>query len=230
MGFGGNQFAYYYTLGKLQVGPAVLMQYLSLIWVALYAIFFQAEPTSRWKTSSLVLAFAGCYLVLGGYRVDLLELNKVGMISGFISSFFFAFYTLYGERGLKRYDPWTLIFYALGIAAVLYWIIASPSRLIHGGYSLHVWMALLYIAVFATLIPFGLYFKGIERIRATRASITSTWEPVVASVAAYLVLGEVLHPLQILGGIGVILAVALLQVGREKEAPDTALEVRQKAI
>jgi drug/metabolite transporter (DMT)-like permease len=67
-----------------------------------------------------------------------------------------------------------------------------------------------------------------ERIRATRASITSTWEPVVAGVAAYFVLGEVLYPLQVLGGIGVIAAVVLLQLAREKDSPSTPLEIRQK--
>jgi len=41
-------------------------------------------------------------------------------------------------------------------------------------------------------------------------------------------LGEVLYPLQILGGIGVIAAVILLQIGREKAAPFTPLEIREK--
>ena len=88
-------------------------------------------------------------------------------------------------------------------------------------------MAFLYIAIFSTLIPFGLYFKGIERVRATRASITATWEPVVAGITAYFVLGEVLFPLQVLGGIGVIAAVVLLQMARETAAPPTPIELRQ---
>ena len=101
-------------------------------------------------------------------------------------------------------------------------------KFITGGYTLKMWIAFIYIAIFSTLLPFGFYFKGIERIRATRASITATWEPVVASFVAYIALGEVLYPLQILGGIGVIAAVILLQIGREKAAPSTPLEIRQK--
>jgi len=50
----------------------------------------------------------------------------------------------------------------------------------------------------------------------------------VAGFAAYFVLGEVLYPLQVLGGIGVISAIVLLQLAREKEAPSPALEIRQK--
>jgi drug/metabolite transporter (DMT)-like permease len=43
-----------------------------------------------------------------------------------------------------------------------------------------------------------------------------------------MVLGEVLYPLQVFGGIGVIAAVVLLQMGREKAAPSTPLEIRGK--
>jgi drug/metabolite transporter (DMT)-like permease len=228
VGVAGVQFTYYYTISKIYVGPAVLIQYLSPVWISFYAFLFQKEPLSKGKIVSLLLAIMGCYLTVGGYRTDLLRLNRIGIASGLVSSFFFAFYALYGEKGLKKYDPWTLILYGFGFGAVFYWILISPMKIITGGYSLKVWMAFLYIAIFSTLIPFGLYFKGIERIRATRASITATWEPVVAGFTAYFVLGEVLYPLQVFGGIGVIVAVILLQIGREKAAPFTPLEIREK--
>jgi len=228
VGVAGMQFTYYYTISKIHVGPAILLQYIQPVWVSLFAFLFQKEPLSKAKIAALLLAVMGCYFVVGGYQTDLLRLNKIGIVSGVLASFFFTFYALFGEKGLKKYDSWTLILYGFGFGAVLYWILFSPIKIITAGYSFKVWMAFLYIAIFSTLIPFGLYFKGIERIRATRASITATWEPVVAGFTAYFVLGEVLHPLQVLGGIGVIVAVILLQISREKAAPVTPLEIREK--
>jgi drug/metabolite transporter (DMT)-like permease len=67
-----------------------------------------------------------------------------------------------------------------------------------------------------TAIPFGLYFVGINYIRSTRASITATLEPISAGFIAYLFLGEVLEPLQILGGVLVITAIVLLQLQSEQ--------------
>ena len=224
----GTQFTYYYTISKLHVGPAILLQYLQPFWVSIYAFLFQREPITKGKIVSLLLAVLGCYFVVGGYQFDLLRLNKAGIMSGVASSLFFTFYALYGEKGLKKYDAWTLILYGFGFATVFYWIIISPTKFITGGYTLNMWIAFIYIGIFATLLPFGFYFKGIERVRATRASITATWEPVVAGFAAYMVLGEVIYPLQVLGGIGVIAAVILLQIGREKTAPSTPLEIRGK--
>jgi hypothetical protein len=52
--------------------------------------------------------------------------------------------------------------------------------------------------------------------------------PLVAGITAYFVLGEVLSPFQVLGGVGVIAAVVLLQLAREKTSPFTPLEIRQK--
>ncbi|PIV20390.1 MAG: EamA family transporter [Deltaproteobacteria bacterium CG03_land_8_20_14_0_80_45_14] len=228
VGVAGVQFTYYYTISKIHVGPAVLIQYLSPIWIALYAFIFQKEPLTKGKMIALFLAILGCYFTVGGYRMDLLRLNRIGIMSGLISSLFFSFYALYGEKGLKKYDSWTLILYGFGFGAVFYWILISPMKVISEGYSFKIWMAFLYIAIFSTLIPFGLYFKGIEQIRATRASITATWEPVVAGMTAYFVLGEILFPLQVLGGIGVIAAIVLLQMAKEKAAPSTPIEIRQK--
>ncbi len=225
IGVAGTQYAYYFTISKIKVGPAVLIQYIAPVWITLYACLFQKEPVTRWKILSLLLALFGCYLVMGGYRMDLLRLNRIGLVSGIISSLFFAFYSLFGEKGLRRYDPWTIILYGFGLGAVVFWI-ASPFKGWIAGYPLRIWLAFFYIAIFSTLIPFGFYFKGIERVRASRASITSTWEPMVAGLSAYAALGEVLTPLQVAGGMGVIGAVILLQIGREKHAPSPAIEIR----
>jgi len=228
VGVAGVQFTYYYTISKIHVGPAVLMQYLSSVWIALYAFIFQKEPLTKRKIAALLLALLGCYFAVGGYRLDLLRLNRIGIVSGLISSLFFSFYALYGEKGLKKYDPWTLILYGFGFGAVFYWMLISPMKVITEGYSFKIWMAFLYIAIFSTLIPFGLYFKGIERVRATRASITATWEPVMAGMTAYFILGEVLSPLQVVGGFGVIAAIVLLQMAKEKAAPSSPIEIRQR--
>src|SRR4030066_1408172 len=49
VGVVGVHFTYYYTISKIHVGPAVLMQYLSSGWIALYAFIFQREPLTKRK-------------------------------------------------------------------------------------------------------------------------------------------------------------------------------------
>ena len=95
VGMVGNQLMFYLTISKIQVAPTVLIQYLSVLWVAIYASLFQEEPFSRRTAVSLCLAILGCYLAVGGYQFDFFRMNRVGILMGTISSFFIAFYVLY---------------------------------------------------------------------------------------------------------------------------------------
>src|SRR5512137_806812 len=61
VGVAGVQFTYYYTISKIHVGPAVLIQYLSPVWIALYAFIFQKELPTKGKIAALLLALLGCY-------------------------------------------------------------------------------------------------------------------------------------------------------------------------
>ena len=65
VGVAGVQFTYYYTISKIHVGPAVLIQYLSPVWIALYAFFSRKNPSRRRKIAALLLALLGCYLHRG---------------------------------------------------------------------------------------------------------------------------------------------------------------------
>ncbi|MBW1981334.1 MAG: EamA family transporter [Deltaproteobacteria bacterium] len=211
------QLTYFTAISKIQVAAAILLQYLAPIMVALYAICFWKERLTITKISSLCLAFAGCYLVVGGYNLHLLQMNRLGILWGVASAVCYATYTLLGERGMHRYSPWTVLFYALFFSAISWHILYPPFYYLRAGFSLNQWTGLLYIAVFGTAIPFGLYFVGINYIRSTRAAITATLEPISAGFIAYAFLGESLQPLQIAGGILVITAIVLLQMGKEQD-------------
>ncbi len=135
----------------------------------------------------------------------------------------FASYTLLGERGMHRYPPWTVLFYALAFSAIVWNILHPPFHFLTAGFSLAQWGWFTHVAVVGTILPFGLYFVGINYIRSTRAIITATFEPIAAGVLAFLLLGEAMELLQILGGIFVICAIVLLQVQREQDETAPAL-------
>ena len=208
-------FMYFYTISKTNVATAVLLQYMGIVFITIFAVSFQGERLTWAKVASLPLAFGGCFLMVGGYDLKLLRLNTVGLISGLIAALFFAFYTLYGEYGLKRYSPWTMVVYAFGFTALFWALFITPWEVSHRGLILTKWPHFLFVIIVGTVIPFGLFLQGIKYIRATRASITSTLEPVVAGVVSYLLLGENLFSLQIIGGISVIAAIILLQAERK---------------
>jgi threonine/homoserine efflux transporter RhtA len=68
------------------------------------------------------------------------------------------------------------------------------------------------VGVFGTLLPFLLYIWGIQRVRAERAVIAATLEPVLAASFAWIWLGQSLSGIQLLGGALVVAAVSSLQL------------------
>lgn len=219
------QISYYSAIKRIQVAPAILLEYMAPVFILMYSAVFMKEKVSLTKGFSLLLALIGCGLVAGVYEINFLKLNLVGVVWGLMSALFFSFYTLYGQAGLKKYSAMTLFAYASGFGAMFWWIVNPPRAFFAVEYSKLTWLAFAYIAVFGTIVPFILYFEGLKRMEASRASITSTLEPVVAGVAAYLFMGEIMALPQIFGGILVLAGIVLLQ---QSPAADMA-QVRAKA-
>jgi drug/metabolite transporter (DMT)-like permease len=211
-----NNATYFYAISKIQVAAAILLQYMAPVLVALYAMLFWGERFGKIKAMALICALGGCYLVVGGYNLKLLELNREGILGGLAAAFCFASYTLLGERGMQVRSPWTVLVYAMLFAAIFWHLFMEPFRYIKCNFSLEQWGWLLYIALAGTVFPFGLYLVGVSRIRSTRAIITASLEPISAALISFLFLNEALETLQALGGALVIGAVVLLQLEREQ--------------
>lgn len=211
------QITYFYAISKIHVAAAILLQYMAPILIGLFSICFWKERLTLPKLTALFLAFGGCYLVVGGYNLRFLEMNRMGILVGLAGAVCFAGYSLLGERGMHRYGPWTVLFYAMAFGALTWHLVFSPFHYLVAGYNLSQWGWISYIALFGTVAPFGLYFMGINYIRSTRASITATLEPIAAGMMAFFLLGEAMELLQILGGVLVVGAIILLHLQREQD-------------
>jgi len=223
VGMGLCQFTYLFAISRIHVAAAILLQYLAPSFIALYALVFARERLSWPTLVALLGATSGCYLVVGAYTLDLLTMNLAGIVSGILSAVTFAWYSIHGEYGMRRYNPWTVLFYALLFAGIVWNIFYPPLEAFRHNYGLLEWGWILYIGVCGTLLPFGLYLQGVNYIRATRASITATLEPITAGIVSYLFLNEIMGPLQIFGGVLVIGSIILLQVKQEYDAKAPAL-------
>lgn len=213
-----TQVSYFFAISKIHVAAAILLQYLAPLLVALFSICFWQERLTVLKAVSLLLAAGGCYLMVEGYDVQLLELNRAGIIGGLISAVSFGAYTLLAERGMHRYSPWTVTFYSFLFASVSLHIVYPPFRYLTIVRELYQAVLLVHISIVGTLLSFGCYLVGINHIRSTRAAITATLEPVSAGVLAYFFLGELLTPPQLAGAALVIAAIVMLQQQRERDA------------
>lgn len=220
-------FTYFYAISKINVAVAILLQYLAPVFIAVFYAFTAPEKLTRTTLVAVTLSVFGCYLAVGAYNVNFLTLNWRGVVVGVLSGLAYAWYTIYGERGMRRYDPRTVVFYSF-LFASLFWNLAAPFSAFRVSYTAVEWFWIAYIVVFGTAIPYSLYTMGISLIRSTRASVTATLEPIAAAFAAWIFLGEFLDLLQILGGALVIASIIILQFGREHDESTSSM-IRKKA-
>lgn len=213
----GLQFTYLLSLSKIHVAAAILLQYMAPALIAVHTLVIARERLSSLTILAIGLSLGGCYLVVGAYHLDILALNRVGIISGLFSALAFAWYSIQGEYGLRRYPPWTVIFYAFVFASLAWNIFYPPLHAFSRPYSLTEWGWIFFVVFFGTTLPFGFYLKGVDMIRSTRACITATLEPIIAGAMSFIFLNEIMDPLQITGGILVIASIILLQIKTETE-------------
>ncbi|MDY6790021.1 MAG: EamA family transporter [Thermodesulfobacteriota bacterium] len=227
-GMSGVQFTYLFAISKINVAAAILLQYMAPSFIAIYAVVFARDKLSLQTVMALVGATFGCYLMVGGYNFDVLAMNIAGIVSGLLSAICFAWYSIHSEYGMRNYSPWTILFYAMLFAALMWNILHQPLEAFFHPYNVVQWGWIIYIGILGTLVPFGLYLEGVNLIRATRASIAATLEPITAGVISFIFLNEILELWQVMGGGLVIASIIILQLKQEYDEKAPAL-IRSKS-
>ncbi|RLC81228.1 MAG: hypothetical protein DRI61_04230 [Chloroflexi bacterium] len=205
-----NYLCFFYALKYTTVATTEILLYLYPVIVTVAGVFFFKERLDAAKSTALALALVGCFLVAGGYDRELLRLNARGVAWGLGSGVTAAVAVLLGKWAVGEYSPWTTVLYAAGIAAITLAGLVRGDILQALNYPLPAWVAIVCIAWFPTLLAYSLFMASMQYIEAGQASIIATLEPVTAALLAFVILGETLEPLQILGGALVLGAIVIL--------------------
>jgi len=219
------QWLYLVSISRMPVSITLLIEFTAPLMIALWVRFVRHEPVRTRVWTALALILSGLSLVAQVWHG--LTLDGLGLLTSFVAAICLAFYYLIGEHAVGRRDPWAVATWGFGSAAVAWaglapwWrfpvaALTLPVRLGHAGLGVDVpaWLALGYVVSLGTVAPFGLVFLGLGRIGATRVGLVGTLEPLLAGIVAWIVLGEVLQPLQIAGGAVVLAGIVLAETAR----------------
>lgn len=190
---------------------ATVFQYLAPIVVTIAAWFAWREPLTWRKILAIALAITGVWLVAQPFGQSGMPVTATGLAVGLASALTSSVYVLLGKRLTGAVNPWTIMVYMFGFAALA----LAPLALFSGG----TWtLTLPVLAAFAafifipTVTGFGLYTTALQFLTASVASIIATSEVLFAAIMAYVVLGERLGPWQWAGALLVAGGVALVSL------------------
>jgi DME family drug/metabolite transporter len=210
------------------VALAAVLLYTAPIWIAIWAVVHDDEALEGARLAALGLAVIGCALVAQAYDPAQLKLNGPALLYGLLSGVGYAAYSLWSAAGTRRgYNAWTVVFYSLGIGAVVLFAIAPVHETLKALRTPAAWPLLLGVGLLPSLLAPICFTLGLQHVRTSNASILATVEPVAAAGLAWAFLGEALSLPQIAGGGCVLLAVLILVRSKVRR---TATETRRPAL
>lgn len=204
------QLLYYEAIDRLPLGVALVIEYTAPLLLLGYW-WLRGRKVGGRLWSAALLTIIGCFFVVGAYDASLRSLNAFGALIAGVDACIFAVYFLIAERLAARYSAWTLLLWGFGVS-VLAWTAVRPLWLLPWEV-LRGEVAILVVGVVivATIIPYLFTIAAVGLIPATRVGLTATSEPVVAALAAYLLIGEALEGPQLVGGAIVIAGILVAQ-------------------
>ncbi len=215
----GVHFTYFKTISLTNVATAILLEYLAPVIVLLVGVVFMGHRFTWALPAGVTLSVLGCALVVGAIGGQGLIVSPEGIAWGLASACFFAFYSLMGGVAVVRFSPYTTLVYGLGFAALFWLAWLGPAPVLALFSDPGTAIAVLTMAVLSTIIPFAAFLAALQSIPATNATVTSTIEPVIAGVGAYILFSESLSLTQLLGGVLVILAIIVVQLPERSPLP-----------
>jgi len=219
------QWLYFLAIHRLQIGVALLIEYLAPLLVALWARFAYKEQVRGRVWIALALALVGVLLIVDVNGSTAISGAGVGFALG--AAVAYATYILLAERAMGARDAVSLLVWGF-LVATIFWSVLVPWWTFPGretaadasllgrlsGQHLPVWSLMAWMIVLGTILPFFLLLSALRHLSATRVAIVAMLEPVVAALVAWAWLGETLGAVQLAGAAIVLSAIALSQTAR----------------
>ncbi|MGW7406673.1 EamA family transporter [Streptomyces sp. NPDC054833] len=218
----GVQACYFAAISRIPVGVALLVEYLAPALVLGWVRFVQRRPVTRAAALGVVLAAGGLACVVevwSGLGFDALGL-LLALCAACCQVGYFVLSDQGSEAGEEAPDPLGVIAYGLLIGALVLTAVARPWAMdwsvLSGtarmnGTPVPAAALLAWIVLVATVIAYVTGVVSVRRLSPQVAGVVACLEAVVATVLAWVLLGEHLSAPQVVGGAVVLVGAFIAQ-------------------
>ncbi|HEX5691312.1 MAG TPA: EamA family transporter, partial [Roseiflexaceae bacterium] len=216
----GYQVCYFAAIARVGVAVAVLITLCTApVIVALASAVLLRERLSATTLLALACALGGAALLvlsttgIGGERRDTLA----GVLLALLSALGYALIAMFSRTVAGRYHPLQPITVGFGAGALMLLPFALAAGLV-SVYPVAGWLLLLHLGLLPTALAYGLFLAGLRHTTATVASVVTLIEPLTSTLLAWLLFGERLGWLGLVGAALLFGAIALLYWGASQPA------------
>nr|WP_053666784.1 EamA family transporter [Streptomyces sp. MMG1121] len=218
----GVQACYFAALSRIPVGVALLVEYLAPALVLGWVRFVQRRPVTRAAALGVVLAAGGLACVVeiwSGLSFDALGL-LLALAAACCQVGYFVLADQGSDAGDEAPDPLGVIAYGLLVGSAVLTVVARPWNMrwsvLAGsadlnGTAVPAVALLAWIVLIATVVAYVTGVLSVRRLSPQVAGVVACLEAVVATVLAWVLLGEHLSAPQIAGGAVVLVGAFIAQ-------------------
>ena len=209
--FAGDLAVWHWSIMLTSVANSTLLANLAPIFVALAAWLLFRQQLRRKFLLGLAIAVTGMAMLIGGdFQLQGTEL--IGDALGVVTAMFYAGYQLTMTRLRARVATSTVMAWS-GLVTSL---VLLPIALLSGEqllpHSMTGWWKLAGLALIAQVAGQSLIAYAMAHLPATFSSVGLLFQPVMATLFAWLILGESVSALQLAGGITVLLGIRMVHL------------------
>ena len=213
--------------GELYISPSVASLIIATIpiFTVIFAIIFLKEKMTKKIAIGVPLSLSGVVIIsLTSSSGNLFEVTYLSAaLAVLISAFVGAGYTIAGKKLLQRYSALSLTVYAFLFGSLGLLPFISTSLVTETiALSWTGWGAVLFLALFPTVIGYILWYVALEIKTASEISVFLYFIPVLSTIISYFLFQDPITLLFILGGALVI--GGLLIVNMQKSTSDKILK------
>jgi drug/metabolite transporter (DMT)-like permease len=232
----GVQFFFYASLERIPVSMTLLIEYLAPIALVLLAWARTRRLPQRVVLVGSALALVGLVLVIGpgGGSLDVL-----GLVFAALAMIGVCVYYAVGESAAAQLPPIALIAagfvvgaFALALAGAtgLLPMTFVPGEVDFLGGTAPWYVPLLAVGIVSTAFAYVSGLAAIGRLGSRLAAFLGLSEVVFAAIAGWILLGETLTVLQMLGGVAILAGIVCVKLERPASGASAAVELGAEPV
>ena len=212
LGMLGVQYTYFAVIEHSNAAVGTVLQYLGPTVIAVYLTTVHRRKPSRRELVAIVLAMLGTVLLVTHGELGVLQISPEALMWGLSSALALAFYTVQPVALLKRHDSAVVVGWGMLIGGLAFVGWSQPWH-VSGTWDTGAYLAVLFIVVLGTLVPFYCYLLAVKTIGPQRTSLLACAEPLSAALVSVFWLEVAFGWLDVVGSLCIVLTIFILAIG-----------------
>ena len=209
LGMLGVQYTYFAVIEHSNAAVGTVLQYLGPTVIAIYLIVVHRRWPLGQELLAMVLALLGTLLLVTHGDLAVLQISPTALFWGLSSALALAFYTVQPVALLKHHDSATVVGWGMVIGGLAYVGVSQPWY-IPGTWDWGTGLAVMFVVVLGTLVPFYCYLVAVKTIGPQRTSLFACAEPLSAVLVSVLWLDVAFGWIDALGSLCIVLTIYVL--------------------